>query len=419
MTTIKSRWSFLSKHCLGTLCGAAIICSNSSLGATTYSHDSVNRLTNAAYSDVSRESYSYDNAGNRLQRITRGPTVHSDAVSPSVPTSLTTEEVSPNELRLTWNRVFDTGGSGMAGYYVYTNGVLYASTTARNLILSGLQDNTQYSITIAAHDRAGNISPSSAPIEFFRLGPPSLRNPGLTSGVLGFNLHGAIGSNYVIESSSNLVDWESILTNIIPESSFRHIADPEATNRPRRFYRALQSTNEPPEPRELIINGSFESPIPEMTSSGFVGLPVGDARLTGWTISGTGGPVYCSTSGARAGEGTNDISFNGGDTQAGTQISQAFATVPGYAYSLTFLVSRASGSFNQVVTLRASVNSRNGDVLGSDESSPPEQFHWLSRHIIFTAVSASTTATFLDVSRSTSGIDLLLDNVSVQRLVRE
>lgn len=247
-------------------------------GATfTYSHDRLDRLTNTSYSDGSRESYSHDSAGNRLTRITIAATVRSDSVSPPIPSSLTTEEISPTETRLKWNRVIDTGGSGTAGYYVYTNGVLYATTTARNLILSDLQDNNRYSITIAAHDRAGNISPPSAPIEFFRLGPPSLRNPGLTSGVLGFSLHGATGSNYVIESSSNLVDWVAILTNIIPESSSLHIADPEATNRPRRFYRALQSTNEPPEPRELTINGSFESPIPEMTSSGFVGLPAGGA----------------------------------------------------------------------------------------------------------------------------------------------
>src|ERR1044071_8926944 len=35
--------------------------------------DSLNRLTNAAYSDGSRESYSYDAAGNRLSRVTVRP----------------------------------------------------------------------------------------------------------------------------------------------------------------------------------------------------------------------------------------------------------------------------------------------------------------------------------------------------------
>jgi hypothetical protein len=379
-------------------------------------HDGLGRLTNAAYSDDSRESYSHDYAGNRLTRITLAPTVQSDTVRPSVPPNFTTEEISPTELRLSWNRAFDTGGSGLAGYFVYLNGVMVVNTSATNCILTGLLANTPYSITIAAYDRAANISDPGIPIEFFHLGPPSLRDPGLTNGILGFTLHGAIGSNYVVQASSNLVDWESISTDITLASSTLPVSDPDATNHTQRFYRALQSTNEPPEPSELIVNGSFENPIPGMAENGAVKLFPGDTRLYGWMISGTGGPVDCSISGAQAGDGTNDLTFNSGNAATGTWITQTFRTVPGIAYSLTFLVGRVSGGSGDIVRLRASVESQTSELLGSDVFAPPEQGHWTSRRIDFTATSTTTTVTFLDASRDTVAVDLLLDGISVRRM---
>jgi YD repeat-containing protein len=134
----------------------------SSKAATfTNSYDTLNRLTNAAYSDGSSESYSYDPAGNRLSRTIQAATIKSDATPPSTPANLAQIAFTTNQLSLRWNRAFDTGGSGLAGYQVYVNGQLTATTTDTNFIMSGLMPDTEYCVTVAAIDRDGNLSPQS------------------------------------------------------------------------------------------------------------------------------------------------------------------------------------------------------------------------------------------------------------------
>lgn len=125
----------------------------------TYSYDPLNRLTNAAYSDGSRETYSHDDAGNRLSRTTLAATSSADVVPPSVPTNLTTVEFTPSQLRVSWNRSFDTGGSGLAGYYVYVNGASVASTTSTNVSLSGLLPDTQYCLSVPTLQRENWLPP--------------------------------------------------------------------------------------------------------------------------------------------------------------------------------------------------------------------------------------------------------------------
>jgi hypothetical protein len=58
------------------------------------------------------------------------------------------------------------------------------------------------------------------------------------SGPNGFHLmlRGPVGSNYVVRTSTNLVDWQTI-TNFSSTSWLTYITDPEATNYPCRFYK--------------------------------------------------------------------------------------------------------------------------------------------------------------------------------------
>jgi hypothetical protein len=58
------------------------------------------------------------------------------------------------------------------------------------------------------------------------------------NGTFGFNVAGAPGLNYQIDSSSNLVNWFSV-TSVIPATSPFSITDPFATNS-FKFYRAVQ-----------------------------------------------------------------------------------------------------------------------------------------------------------------------------------
>jgi hypothetical protein len=61
----------------------------------------------------------------------------------------------------------------------------------------------------------------------------------LTNGEFQFSLTGQIGSNYVIEASTDLAHWISVSTNVITAAGFIPVADPLATNFPQRFYRAV------------------------------------------------------------------------------------------------------------------------------------------------------------------------------------
>ena len=143
----------------------------SSQAATfTNTYDPLNRLTNAAYSDGSRESYSYDKSGNRIARITTVATTNIDNVSPSVPTNIGAPNISSNQIALFWTRSSDTGGAGMAGYYVYVNGALAGNTTGTNFLLTGLVPGTTYCVRLAAYDRSSNVTTQTPEVCFTTLG---------------------------------------------------------------------------------------------------------------------------------------------------------------------------------------------------------------------------------------------------------
>ena len=50
---------------------------------------------------------------------------------------------------------------------------------------------------------------------------------------------GAAGKTYLLQASTNLVDWTVIATNVAPAGVFE-ITDASATNYPYRFYRAVK-----------------------------------------------------------------------------------------------------------------------------------------------------------------------------------
>ena len=61
----------------------------------------------------------------------------------------------------------------------------------------------------------------------------------VSNSVFRFVLNGPVGSNYVIQVSSNLVNWMPLSTNTIPVEGYLIINDPLAAGRPLRFYRAV------------------------------------------------------------------------------------------------------------------------------------------------------------------------------------
>jgi YD repeat-containing protein len=69
---------------------------------------------------------------------------------------------------------------------------------------------------------------------------PELSRYGLApNGIFQFNLNGAVGSNYVIQESTNLIDWINLITNVIPPSGTQKLTFPMQANQPTIFYRAF------------------------------------------------------------------------------------------------------------------------------------------------------------------------------------
>ncbi|MCX6927578.1 MAG: hypothetical protein NT154_30875 [Verrucomicrobia bacterium] len=69
---------------------------------------------------------------------------------------------------------------------------------------------------------------------------PTLAFPArTTNGQFQFQLAGPVGSNYVIQASTDLITWTPIATNLFTATGFFSITDPSATNYSRRFYRAV------------------------------------------------------------------------------------------------------------------------------------------------------------------------------------
>jgi len=204
MSDIYSKPSLTTSIILMLLVGTA-----SKAATFTYSYDSLNRLTNAAYSDGSLESYSYDNAGNRHQRVTLAATSLLDVTAPSVPTNLVSTAFIPSQLSISWNRAFDTGGSGLAGYQVFVNGLFIGTTTDTNFTLSGLFPNTQYCLTIAAFDHDNNVSAQSLAI---CTNTPVFQAPVLSSilanGQIQIGASSGTSGPYDVFGSSNLLNWQ-------------------------------------------------------------------------------------------------------------------------------------------------------------------------------------------------------------------
>jgi fibronectin type 3 domain-containing protein len=92
-------------------------------------------------------------------------TQQGDEEAPPVPGNLNATPLNAYSIRVTWDAVTDTGGSGLAGYELYRNGSLLTTTTATFFVDGDLQPLTTYSYTVLAKDNADNKSAQSAPVQ--------------------------------------------------------------------------------------------------------------------------------------------------------------------------------------------------------------------------------------------------------------
>jgi len=72
-------------------------------------------------------------------------------------------------------------------------------------------------------------------LQVYHSATPLLSEASFTSNYFRMILSGVTGSQYIVEASTNLINWTKIATNI---TTFTNI-DYDVTNYPYRFYRGL------------------------------------------------------------------------------------------------------------------------------------------------------------------------------------
>jgi hypothetical protein len=70
---------------------------------------------------------------------------------------------------------------------------------------------------------------------------PLLSIPNLNSNGFSFQLAGAPQASYIIQSSTNLANWQPLCTNALPMNGLVQIPDTNNLTSPRRFYRAVKT----------------------------------------------------------------------------------------------------------------------------------------------------------------------------------
>src|SRR6185437_10304987 len=84
-----------------------------------------------------------------------------DRTAPSRPTGLTVTSVTATQVGLAWTR--STDNVAVAGYYVY-RGTVRRTATTNSFLDTGLTAATSYTYSVAAFDRAGNVSTRSVSV---------------------------------------------------------------------------------------------------------------------------------------------------------------------------------------------------------------------------------------------------------------
>lgn len=140
-------------------------------------------------------------------------------------------------------------GGNFAGSVLVTLQHPDSLTTLRYTVDGSLPTNTSAlfsgsivltnNLTIRAKAFENGFSTSVAANAIFIINPEQFTFVSLTNGVVHLFFAGTSGQTYVLQASTNLVNWESVATNVAPAGVFEMV-DPSAANFRYRFYRTMQ-----------------------------------------------------------------------------------------------------------------------------------------------------------------------------------
>jgi len=148
--------------------------------------------------------------------------------------------VRANEsVTLAWNASADPQ---VAGYKIYSGpashsyaSVLMVGNTT-NATVTGLVPGATYYFAATTVDRSGAESGYSNETQYtVPVTPAALTTATLSGGQFSVNVSGDASQQYVVQASTDLVNWVSLQTNTAPFT----FTDPNAAAFSQRFYRAL------------------------------------------------------------------------------------------------------------------------------------------------------------------------------------
>ncbi len=116
------------------------------------------------------------------------------------------------------------------------NGANISGATSSNYTKSSVTTGNSGDYTVVASNSASSTTSTTAVLNVYDSASATLGSFALSGGDFQFSITGVPGYGYIIQASTNLTSWTPIKTNNSPFT----FTDPQTTNYPRRFYRAIR-----------------------------------------------------------------------------------------------------------------------------------------------------------------------------------
>jgi hypothetical protein len=145
-----------------------------------------------------------------------------------------TNQTIPASSNVTFSVTVD--GVAPFSYQWSFNGTDIAGATNASFTLTNVSTNDEGNYRVIITNLYGSVTSSNAVLSVYASAAAMLDAFLLSGGnTVQFEVTGVPGFNYAVQASTNLVDWETLITNASPFD----FLDTDITNFPVRFYRAI------------------------------------------------------------------------------------------------------------------------------------------------------------------------------------
>jgi Pectinesterase/Immunoglobulin domain/Bacterial Ig-like domain len=134
--------------------------------------------------------------------------------------------------------VFTVGATGIPDptYQWRFNGTNIAGATNATFSLPGVQATNAAAYSVVVSNSSGAVTSSNAVLAVGPSLSPSLGSLSWSNGLFGFAFNGGSGTNYAVQASSNLTQWQTVFSTSSPALPFVW-TDSNALACPARYYR--------------------------------------------------------------------------------------------------------------------------------------------------------------------------------------